>query len=101
MRTFARSLGCTLLIFLSAQIVPATAAWGKSKSLIVAQPDNAEMSTIFKPDQDARQDVAKIDWIVLLPEDEARRVRTKALLDAGKLRSGTDFYHAAFVFQHG
>jgi hypothetical protein len=33
--------------------------------------------------------------------DEARRVRTRALLDVGQLRSGDDFFHAAFVFQHG
>lgn len=35
------------------------------------------------------------------PQDEARRRRTRALLGAGALTTGTDFYHAAFVFQHG
>ena len=42
-----------------------------------------------------------IDWPVVSPRDQARRAQTKALLDAGKLHSGADFYHAAFIFQHG
>lgn len=33
--------------------------------------------------------------------DEERRARTLALLNSGKLRSGDDFWRAAFVFQHG
>jgi hypothetical protein len=64
------------------------------------EPSNAEMAAIFKADQAARG-AAKIDWAVVGREDEARRLRTKALLDAGQLRSADDFWHAAFVFQHG
>lgn len=60
---------------------------------------NAEMTAIFEADQAARQAGPDIDWEVVSREDEARRVRTKALLDAGALQSGDDFYHAAFVFQ--
>lgn len=37
----------------------------------------------------------------MTPRDEARRTRVRALLEAGALNSGDDFYHAAFVFQHG
>ena len=66
-----------------------------------AQADNAEMTAIFDADQGDRKAVDKIDWSVVGPRDETRRVRTKQLLDSGKLHTGDDFYHAAFVFQHG
>jgi hypothetical protein len=68
-----------------------------------AQPrTNAEMTAIFDADQADRQGPgAAIDWAVVSPRDSARRARTLALLDGGKLRSGDDFWHAAFVFQHG
>ena len=64
-------------------------------------PSNLEMKRIFEEDQSARQNPTAIDWTIVSREDEVRRQRTKQLLDAGKLRSGEDFYHAAFIFQHG
>ena len=64
-------------------------------------PSNPEMIRIFDQDQAARQDVTKIDWAIVAREDEKRRQRTKQLLDTGKLRSGEDFFHAAFIYQHG
>jgi hypothetical protein len=77
--------------------------WDKSRtySAIPDWPNNTEMSRIFDADQAARQNHAAIDWAVVGKEDAARRTRTKALLDARQLRSGSDFYHAAFIFQHG
>lgn len=62
---------------------------------------NAEMTAIFDADQADRADAMKIDWSQVWPRDQARAARTKALLDSGALESGEDFYHAAFVFQHG
>lgn len=62
---------------------------------------NAEMTAIFTADQADREAGPKVDWSLVRPRDLARRNRTKALLDAGALQSGDDFYHAAFVFQHG
>jgi hypothetical protein len=59
------------------------------------------MTAIFDADQADRKDIRKFDWSVVGPRDDARRVRTKSLLDAGELRTGTDYYHAAFVYQHG
>jgi len=64
-------------------------------------PSNPEMTRIFEEDQSARQNPTAIDWTIVSREDGVRRQRTKQLLDAGKLRSGEDFYHAAFIFQHG
>lgn len=64
-------------------------------------PDNPAMKTLFDADQAARDAGAKIDWKTVWPADAARRRATQALLDRGELLSGTDFWEAAFVFQHG
>ncbi|HMJ92700.1 MAG TPA: hypothetical protein VK472_01235 [Allosphingosinicella sp.] len=64
-------------------------------------PSNPRMKAIFDADQADRKDGVGIDWNKVTPRDEARRAETKALLDSGKLRSGDDYYWAAFVFQHG
>jgi hypothetical protein len=61
---------------------------------------NSEMSAIFKADQ-ADRSTHPIDWGIVKPADAKRRERTEQLLDAGALRTGEDFYDAAFVFQHG
>ncbi len=63
-------------------------------------PSNPEMAAIFKADQADRMH-EPIDWKVVKPADDKRLARTKQLLDAGELRSGDDFYDAAFIFQHG
>ena len=65
--------------------------------------DNAEMTRIYDADQAARQDAAGFyaDWRRILAADAERRKRTKALLDAGAVLTAEDFYHAAYVFQHG
>jgi len=63
-------------------------------------PTNAEMTAIFDADQADRSSAA-IDWSLVGPRDRARAARTKTLLDDGALASADDYYHAAFVFQHG
>jgi hypothetical protein len=81
------------------------AVWTPGRSYLAETtwPTNAEMTAIFDADQADREAgvSAAIDWSVVTPRDEARRARVRALLDAGALASGDDFYHAAFVFQHG
>lgn len=67
---------------------------------IPPRPTNARMTAIFDADQGARK-TDYIDWKVVTPQDAERRKETQALLDAGALQSGNDFFHAAFVFQHG
>ena len=61
---------------------------------------NANLTAMYEADQAARL-VKVIDWAKLDIEDARRRARTRALLDAGALGSGDDFFHAAFIFQHG
>jgi hypothetical protein len=70
--------------------------------LAQAAASNEEMRSIFVADQKAREgDPDAAAWVKIEADDEARRVRTKALLDAGALTTGDDYFHAAFIFQHG
>jgi hypothetical protein len=78
--------------------------WDAARSYALAQPprrSNPEMRAIFEADQAARLGPGPIDWSAVEPQDRARRQRTRQLLDAGALQSGDDYWHAAFVFQHG
>jgi hypothetical protein len=78
-------------------------AWDKNEaySAIPDWPDNPAMTAIFDSDQGDRADLARMGINAVATRDAERREKTKAMLDAGRLRSGTDFYHAAFVYQHG
>lgn len=67
---------------------------------VVVRRTNAEMTAIFSADQTDRR-ATRIDWSIVRPADAKRRIRTQELLSSGALQSGEDFYHAAFVFQHG
>jgi hypothetical protein len=62
---------------------------------------NPELTAIFEVDQADRKDGLNTDWAIVAPRDKVRRARVKQMLGAGELRSADDFYHAAFVFQHG
>jgi len=73
---------------------------GRSYVRVVTRPTNVEMTAIFDADQADRQ-VESIDWSIVGPADKKRQTRTEELLSSGALQSGDDFYHAAFVFQHG
>ena len=81
--------------FLLALAAPGGAAAAQDRTT------SSEMTAIFDADQAAREKPATIDWKVVGAADQARRARTQALLDSGALDSGEDFYHAAYVFQHG
>lgn len=76
--------------------------WSATDRYLIGAParlPSAEMATLFAEDQRDRQ--GTVDWSVVTPRDEARRHRTRALLEAGQLRTADDYYSAAFVFQHG
>jgi hypothetical protein len=69
-----------------------------------ASSSNPFMRAIFDEDQRVRKDqlqMSAAQWDALSKEDEARRQRTRALLDSDQLHSAEDFRQAAFVFQHG
>jgi hypothetical protein len=89
-------LGFTLLL----GAVSASAFAQKPASIGASLLTNTEMTAIFNADQAARKE-PKIDWSVVREADRNRRIRTQTMLDAGQLSSADDFYHAAYVFQHG
>ena len=62
--------------------------------------DNVELSQLFKVDQ-AEREGTNVDYTALYKHDVERRNLLRKLLTDGKVRTGTDYYHAAMVFQHG
>lgn len=91
------------LMFTSARRGEAVAAdWDSSRAYLTdgRWASNAEMAAIFDADQADRRG-SPIDWSKVGPRDTERRARTRELLDAGKLQSGSDLYEAALVLQHG
>ena len=68
---------------------------------VTAAQSNVEMREMFDADQAARLKPTDIDWTVVARQDETRKQRTRALLDAGALNTADDYYRAAFIFQHG
>jgi len=92
------------LTWLSVLLLTAPAAAQEPRKDVASQtaqrPTNPEMTAIFEADQAARKG-PDIDWTTVAKEDAARRKRVSELLGTSELRSGDDFYHAAFVFQHG
>lgn len=64
-------------------------------------PHNARMLAIFEADQADRRETGDTDWAAVNRRDLERLAETEALIAANALRTGQDFLHAAFVFQHG
>jgi hypothetical protein len=91
------------MLLIAAAMAGLLAAQPASAMQTAAAPgSNSEMAALFAADQaDRAPGGAGIDWTVVGPRDVARQARTRALLDAGALRTGEDYYRAAFIFQHG
>jgi hypothetical protein len=63
--------------------------------------DNIELTRMFQEDQGDRQPgLHGIDWSVVKPRDDARLARARELYEAGALRTGADWWHAAMILQH-
>lgn len=65
------------------------------------EPVQVEMKALFDADQKAREQGFAGDWDRIAAEDARRRTRVAELIAADALRSGDDFYHAAYIYQHG
>lgn len=69
--------------------------------------DNPEMAAMLEADQAVRHGMTperlrdRAFLQNMIAEDAERRRRTRALLEAGALRTARDYRAAAFVFQHG
>ncbi len=64
-------------------------------------PDNDEMTAIVAKDQADRAANSHVSEQAMQKADVERRVQTAALLKQGFLHTGSDFDHAALIFQHG
>ncbi len=63
--------------------------------------DNLELQRMFADDQaDRTPGLHGIDWSVVGPRDQARLKRARELYQAGELRTGKDWLHAALILQH-
>ncbi len=62
--------------------------------------DHEELRRLYQEDQSDRM-TGEIDWAVVSKRDSLREARVYELLDAGQVRTGQDYYHAAMIFQHG
>jgi len=65
-----------------------------------AVQDNAAVTEMYNVDQKAREG-NHIDWAQLTKDDEQRRKNLRQMLTSGVVRTGTDYYHAAMIYQHG
>ena len=70
-----------------------------------AQPesvtDNEALAAMFAADQAARTGGMISNGVLVTMQDAERRARTRALLDADQINTARDYFHAAFIFQHG
>ena len=82
----------------------ATPVWSQDAAPV---EDNPEMAAILAADQAVRQDLAAVlaggreGALRIHAADAVRRQQVRVLLDADALRTATDLYSAALVFQHG
>lgn len=63
--------------------------------------DNEELAVMLAADQAARIDGMTSVGILGAMQDAERRARTRAMLDANEITTAHDYFHAAFIFQHG
>ncbi len=59
---------------------------------------NQELARLFEED---RSDARTFRGVEAFIASQGRRSRVEALLKTGKLQTAEDYFHAAFVFQHG
>lgn len=98
-RVFRMFLIASVCSHMAAQVVPE--APHKATAL---QADSTVMEQIFTADQKPRLEsptsASRAKWVDVNAADESRRLQVHRLLDAGELRTGKDYWEAAFIFQH-
>jgi len=66
-----------------------------------SRDDDLEGTQVLDEDQAARTGKGLIRWSEVAVSDAERRAAVRRRLDCGALHTATDFWRAAFVFQHG
>jgi hypothetical protein len=64
--------------------------------------DNVALSQIYLDDQADRQppDGQSINWKIVTPRDDDRKMRVMKFFKDGNIITGLDFYHAAMILHH-
>lgn len=62
---------------------------------------NSRIERLFQEDQAARSSGFDGDWDKIAADDAARRKEAAALISNGDIVTADDYYHAAYIFQHG
>lgn len=63
---------------------------------------NAALARLMAEDQADRKPAAgDVDWSVVGPRDDARRAAVLRMLRNGEVRTASDYFAAALIFQHG
>jgi len=89
-------------IILMLLVTVSISCWAQQKatdSSTALQANNPELEKLYNEDQADRTGghmAAGAD-----ERDAGRRKQVLALIDAGKVQTGDDYFHAAMVFQHG
>src|SRR5690606_26752197 len=71
---------------------------GRAEDPPAVRAANPALTALFDADQKARQD-HHLDLQEAMADAE-RLAETKAMLEPGEIRSGADYYRAAFIFHH-
>ncbi len=71
---------------------------GRADDPPASRADNPALNAMFNADQKARQD-NHLDLLESMADAE-RLAEAKAMLDRGEIRSGADYFRAAFIFHH-
>lgn len=94
-----------LLISLSAMLASSgcqtSASSPHSHDEAATASDNKELLALYSADQaDRTPGTTPDDWHKVQANDLQRETRVREMLDAGLVKSGRDYFHAAMVFQH-
>ncbi len=71
---------------------------GRADATPAARADNPALTALFNADQKARQD-HRLDLMESMADAE-RLAEAKAMLERSEIRSGADYFRAAFIFHH-
>lgn len=99
--TLAAALGAICWAQLAGAADTAARTTNDCRSVAEGATDNAAMRVIFEADQADRRENGDTDWEAVNRRDLERLSQTEALIAGNALVTGSDFFRAAFIFQHG
>ncbi len=87
-------------LVLASTLVPAWSMSPPGRCTLECHPIK-RIEILFQEDQDARSSGLFGDWDKISVDDAARRKEAVSLITNGDIVTADDYYHAAYIFQHG